>query len=111
MYRAAGARAKREVALYLPIVAELDPTVALEPELVRRLQQAAAVYDFEAAAALVSDELLTRFAFAGTPDEVADHAATLFAAGASRVELGTPHGLTPENGLRLLGTRVLPGLR
>ena len=108
---AARARAKREVALYLPIVAELDPTMALEPELVRRLQDAAAIYDFEAAAALVSDEVLTRFAFAGTPDEVADHAATLFAAGASRVEFGTPHGLTPENGLRLLGTRVLPGLR
>ncbi|MEZ4582994.1 MAG: LLM class flavin-dependent oxidoreductase [Caldilineaceae bacterium] len=103
--------AKREVALYLPIVADLDPTVTLEPALVARLKAAAAAYDFVAAAALVSDELLAKFAFAGTPDQVAAHAASLFAAGAQRVEFGTPHGLTPEEGMRLLGTRVLPALR
>ncbi|MEZ4609941.1 MAG: hypothetical protein R2838_06785 [Caldilineaceae bacterium] len=103
--------AKREVALYLPIVADLDPTVTLEPALVARLKAAAAAYDFVAAAALVSDELLAKFAFAGTPDDVAAHATSLFAAGAQRVEFGTPHGLTPEEGMRLLGTRVLPALR
>ena len=103
--------AKREVALYLPIVADLDPTVTLEPALVARLKAAAAAYDFVAAAALVSDELLAKFAFAGTPDDIAAHAAALFAAGAQRVEFGTPHGLTPEEGMRLLGTRVLPALR
>lgn len=108
---AARAHVKREVALYLPVVAELDPTVDLEPELVQRLKQAADRYDFDGAVGLISDELLKRFAFAGTPDEVADHAASLFAAGASRVEFGTPHGLTTEEGLRLLGTRVLPALK
>lgn len=102
--------AKREVALYLPIVAELDATVTLDPDLVQRLKTAAAAYDFVAAAALVSDELLAKFAFAGTPDQVAAHAASLFAAGAQRVEFGTPHGITPEAGMRLLGTRVLPAL-
>ncbi len=35
----------------------------------------------------------------------------LFAAGATRVEFGTPHGLTEETGLRLLGEVVLPALR
>ena len=102
--------AKREVALYLPIVADLDPTVTLDPELIQRLKDAAAAYDFVAAAALVSDELLAKFAFAGTPDEVSAHAASLFAAGAQRVEFGTPHGLTSEEGMRLLGTRVLSAL-
>lgn len=102
--------AKREVALYLPIVAELDATVTLDPDLVQRLKTAAAAYDFVAAAALVSDDLLAKFAFAGTPDQVAAHAASLFAAGAQRVEFGTPHGITPEAGMRLLGTRVLPAL-
>ncbi|MCB0186127.1 MAG: LLM class flavin-dependent oxidoreductase, partial [Caldilineaceae bacterium] len=109
--KAARAYVKREVALYLPVVAELDPTVNLEPELLTRLKEAAARYDFEGAANLISDELLTCFAFAGTPDEIADHAATLFAAGATRVEFGTPHGLTTEAGLHLLGTRVLPALQ
>ncbi len=108
---AARAHIKREVALYLPIVAKLDPTLDLDPALVARIQAAADSYDFDGAARLISDDLLERFAFAGTPEQVADHAARLFDAGADRVEFGTPHGLTPERGLELLGTRVLPALR
>lgn len=103
-------RARREVALYLSVVAELDPTVSPEPEWLARLRQAAARQDFDAAAGLISDELLARFAFAGTPQEVAAQAEALFGAGVSRVEFGTPHGLTPEKGLRLLGQEVLPRL-
>lgn len=108
---AARRRARREVALYLPIVAELDPTIQVEPELLARIRSAAAQYDFDAVAALISDDLLQRFAFAGAPDDVAAQAHALFAAGASRVEFGTPHGLTPSEGLRLLGEAVLPRLR
>lgn len=108
---AARAHVKREVALYLPVVAKLDPTVTVEPALLQRLSEAAARYDYAEAAALVSDELLARFAFAGTPAEIAAHAQALFAAGADRVEFGTPHGRTPETGLRLLGEAVLPALR
>jgi 5,10-methylenetetrahydromethanopterin reductase len=110
--RAAARRlARREVALYLPVVAELDPTVLIEPDLLLQLKEAAARYDFDAAAALVSDELLDRFAIAGAPDDVVAHVEALFAAGASRVEFGTPHGLMPEKGLRLLGEQVLPRLK
>ncbi|MBX3012020.1 MAG: LLM class flavin-dependent oxidoreductase [Caldilineaceae bacterium] len=108
--QAARQYAKREVALYLPVVAALDPTLELDLELLQGLREAAARYDFSGAAALISDELLGRFAFAGTPSEVAEHAHQLFAAGADRVEFGTPHGLTPETGLRLLGEKVLPAL-
>ena len=35
----------------------------------------------------------------------------LLAAGAGRVEFGTPHGLTAAEGLRLLGEQVLPKIR
>jgi 5,10-methylenetetrahydromethanopterin reductase len=108
---AAKARARREVALYLPVVAALDPTLALEPELMNRLKMAADRYDFDAAGALISDELLEKFAFAGTPDEIAAQADALFRAGVNRVEFGTPHGLNEETGLRLLGEAVLPALR
>ena len=108
---AARALARREVALYLPVVAELDPSLSLDPELLGRIKAAASRYDFDTAGALISDDLLYRFALAGTPGEVADHAVALFAAGASRVEFGTPHGLTPQNGLRLLGQQVLPEVR
>jgi 5,10-methylenetetrahydromethanopterin reductase len=108
---AARALARRKAALYLPIIAALDQTLRIEPELLERVRAAAAVYDFDRAAALISDELLGRVAFAGTPAEVAEQAAALFGAGASRVEFGTPHGLTEETGLRLLGEAVLPALR
>jgi 5,10-methylenetetrahydromethanopterin reductase len=108
---AARARAKREVALYLPVVAALDPTLHIDPELLARLRAAAARYDFAAAAALISDDLLHRFAFAGRPEEVAEHVQRLFAAGANRVEFGTPHGLTIHEGMRLLGRRMLPALQ
>jgi 5,10-methylenetetrahydromethanopterin reductase len=108
---AARALARREVALYLPVVAELDPSLQLEPALLARLKAAAAAYDFDAAAALISDDLLHRFAFAGTPAEVAEHAVSLFEAGAARVEFGTPHGLTAARGLQLLGEQLLPQVR
>jgi len=55
--------------------------------------------------------LLHPFAFAGSPAEVIAHAEAIFAAGASRIEFGTPHGLTDARGIQLLGEKVLPALR
>ncbi|MEW2427014.1 hypothetical protein AB0877_03275 [Micromonospora sp. NPDC047644] len=63
------------------------------------------------AGALIGDDLLDLFAVSGTPEHVASQAAAVFDAGASRVEFGTPHGLTPHGGIDLLGRRVLPLLR
>ncbi len=103
--------ARREVALYLPVVARLDPTLSVDPELLAGLQSAADQFDFDQAARFISDDLLEKFAFAGTPAEVANQARALFAAGASRIEFGTPHGLTTTSGLHLLGDAVLPALQ
>jgi 5,10-methylenetetrahydromethanopterin reductase len=108
---AARAAARRQAALYLPVIAKLDPTLAIEPELLACLNAAAAEYDFDRAGSYISDELLRRVAFAGTPEEISAHAHELFDAGATRVEFGTPHGLTEEEGMRLLGEKVLPALR
>lgn len=102
--------ARREVALYLPVVAELDPTVSLDPELVAGLKTAVQTYDFSRAAGYISDDLLARFAFAGTPGDIIAQAEAIFAAGANRVEFGTPHGLSAQAGLELLGKQVLPAL-
>ena len=107
---AARTLARREVALYLPVIAELVPTVAIDPDLMARLRTATQQYDFAQAGRLISDELLSRFAFAGTPDQVAAQAQALFAAGAQRVEFGTPHGLSTAEGLRLLSQKVRPAL-
>ena len=87
---AARARATAEVAPYLDVVAHLDPTLELRAG---------------------DDPPLDRFAIAGTPEEVAAHVLRLAEAGASRVELGTPQGLTTERGVELITTRVLPLLR
>jgi 5,10-methylenetetrahydromethanopterin reductase len=108
---AARALARRQAALYLPIIARLDATLGIEPERLARIEAAARAYDLDGAAREVSDEVLRRVAFAGTPDEVAAQAEELFAAGAGRVEFGTPHGIRPEDGVRLLGEAVLPALR
>lgn len=107
----ARAMARREVARYLPVVAPLDPTEALDPALLARIAAAVAADDLAAAGALVPDDLLDRFAFAGTPARVIAQTEAILAAGAARVEFGTPHGLTPREGLRLLGERVLPAFR
>jgi 5,10-methylenetetrahydromethanopterin reductase len=82
----ARARALEQVGMYLEVVGQLDPTIAGEPQ-------------------------LEQFAFAGTPEEVAAHAERLYAAGAKRVEFGTPQGLTTERGVELLCERVVRLLR
>jgi 5,10-methylenetetrahydromethanopterin reductase len=107
---AARALARREVALYLPVVAPLDATLSIDPELLERLGRLAAEGRYDEAAASVSDELLDLFAFAGSPARITEHAERLFAAGAQRVEFGTPHGLDERRGVELLGQAVLPAL-
>jgi 5,10-methylenetetrahydromethanopterin reductase len=109
--QAARQLARREAALYVSIIAQLDHSLGIEPELLSRINAASARYDYELVASYISDTLLRRLALAGTPHEVAAQAVELFAAGASRVEFGTPHGLDETEGLRLLGEQVLPALQ
>jgi 5,10-methylenetetrahydromethanopterin reductase len=109
---AARAAARRSVALYLPVVAPLDPTVQVEPELIARLRTLADQHAYDDAARLISDDLLERFAFAGNPGDLIRQSEAIFAAGASRIEFGTPHGLgAAEVGIRLLGEKVIPALK
>ena len=90
--------ARREVAMYLGVVAQLDPTLSLDPDLL-------------SAGAQIPDDVLDRFAFAGTPAQVAEHAEAVFDAGAGRIDFGTPHGVPEERGVELLCTQVVPRLR
>jgi 5,10-methylenetetrahydromethanopterin reductase len=103
--------ARREVAMYLAVVAELDPTVSLDPELIAGIRALVAAGDDEGAGALISDDVLDRFAFAGSPDQIAAHVEAAFDAGAGRVDFGTPHGVPERRGVELLCTEVLPRLR
>ena len=107
----AQALARREVALYLPVVAALDPTYTPDPDEMARVQAAVAQGDRETAARAISDATLRRFAFAGTPDDLVRHIGALADAGATRVELGTPHGVDEAEAIRLLGRRVVPAFK
>jgi 5,10-methylenetetrahydromethanopterin reductase len=93
---AARAQARRELALYLPVVGGLDQTVEIDPNM---------------PADEIPDEVLDLFAFAGDPAQVVAHAEELFEAGADRVEFGTPHGIDERRGVELLGSHVVPALR
>jgi 5,10-methylenetetrahydromethanopterin reductase len=107
----ARAMARRAVSLYLPVVGPLDPTLQIEPEWIARLQLLVNQREEAAAARLISDDLLERFAFAGNAGDIIRQAEALFAAGASRIEFGTPHGIVPEDGIRILGEKVIPALK
>jgi 5,10-methylenetetrahydromethanopterin reductase len=103
--------ARTEVAMYLAVVADLDPTVDVPMAALEQIRRLAAAGDHEAAGKLIPDELLDRFAFSGTPEQVAEQVNAAIDAGASRVDLGTPHGLTAESGVALIGRRVVPLLQ
>jgi 5,10-methylenetetrahydromethanopterin reductase len=107
--QAARALARREVSLYLGVVAGLDPTID-DPEWLARVRGNAAKLDYAAIGRDISDEMLDRFAFAGAPEDIVRQTEELRAAGATRVEFGTPHGIDPLHGIRLLGEQVLPRL-
>jgi 5,10-methylenetetrahydromethanopterin reductase len=102
--------ARAEVATYLPVVAGLDPPPGLAAGELAEMQRLVRAGDHEGAGRLVPDEVLDRFAFSGTPGQVAAQVEALFDAGATRVEFGTPHGLTAARGIELLGRRVLPAV-
>jgi 5,10-methylenetetrahydromethanopterin reductase len=102
----ARALARREVALYLTVVAELDPQT--DPDWLERIRTATARQDLEAIARDISDDVLDRFAFAGSPRDLVRQVENLASAGAARIEFGTPLGPDPVGALRLLGERVIP---
>jgi 5,10-methylenetetrahydromethanopterin reductase len=82
--------ARAVVEPYVAVVGHLDPTLELEPG---------------------DPAPLERFCIAGTPEEVAARVVELWEAGAARVELGTPQGVSTIGGVELICDRVLPLLR
>jgi 5,10-methylenetetrahydromethanopterin reductase len=108
---AARAYVRREAARYLPVVAPLDPTVVVPVDQLREMGRLVDAGREDEAAALVPDDLLDRFAFSGSPEQITRQSRELFDAGVTRIEFGTPHGFNDADGIRLLGERVLPALR
>ncbi|MCY3832199.1 MAG: LLM class flavin-dependent oxidoreductase [Chloroflexi bacterium] len=104
--------ARKAVSLYMPIVSKLDPTLDIDPQLMTRIQACVNAGEDDEAARLIPDDILDRFLFAGEPADIVAHCERLYDAGAQRIELGTPHGVTEAaTGIHLIGTRVIPALR
>jgi 5,10-methylenetetrahydromethanopterin reductase len=104
--QAARTLARRQVAMYLPVVARLDPSS--DPEWLARIEAADKRGDAAAIANDIGDEVLDRFAFAGSPADLVRHVENLATAGATRVEFGTPLGRDPAAAIELLGDKVVP---
>jgi 5,10-methylenetetrahydromethanopterin reductase len=104
--------ARSRAVTYIPVVGAGDP-VAREQfgDNLRRISAAMAAGDVESAEAALPDALLSRFAFAGTPEDVIRQAEGIFEAGAGRIEFGSPHGIDAASGIRLLGDKVLRHFR
>ena len=94
-------------------MAQVAETERREPEgeLVERLRGHADRGEAKEGARLISDELLDKFAFSGNAADLIAHGERCFAAGAGRIEFGTPHGLISETGIRIIGEKVIPALR
>ncbi|GAA3215139.1 LLM class flavin-dependent oxidoreductase [Microbacterium terregens] len=107
---AARRHARRQVAMYLDVIAALDPTVELPDDLLPGIRARLAEGDDDGAGRLVPRDVLELFAFSGTPDDVAAQAWRLIDAGVDRIEFGTPHGIDSAEGITLLGREVLPQL-
>jgi len=109
--KAAGRAVRAACAPYFDVVAGLDTTLDVDPALLQAVKDKLADGDPAAAGALIPDDILRRFAFWGTADDVATHAMEILEAGALRVEFDTPFGLTTPEGLRKLANEVLPRIR
>lgn len=103
--------ARKEVALYLPVIAKLDKTINIKSDLITEISSLASKFNYSGAAELIDDELLRKFSFSGTPEEIIDQSIEIFKKGATRIEFGTPHGIDSVRGIELLGTKVLPEIK
>lgn len=104
----AEALARQEVAMYLPVVLRLDPTLQVEEKERLAVEAAIALGDGRGAARAMSPKTLRKLACFGTPDDIVEQVEALAAAGVTRVEFGTPHGHDEAAAIRLLGERVAP---
>ena len=91
-------------------MAPLDPSLR-DADWLARIALPAQRGDRTEVARLIPDDALDRLAFAGSPADVTRQVEDLVAAGVSRIEFGTPHGLDELEGICLLGERVLPSFR
>lgn len=106
--RAARRAVCQHAAVYMDAIASLDPTVSIDPDLTLRVRERLDAGDQQGAGELIPEDLLRRFSFFGTPEDVAGQLSALRDAGVKRVEFGPPFGIDRWRGVELLSERVRP---
>ena len=104
--KAARELARREVAKYLDVVGELDPTLHEDEKASLAQFRSRFPMDRDAYTS-ISDDLLDKFAMAGNPNDILERIG-LMQGTVSRFELGTPHGLTDRaTAIRYIGDAIV----
>jgi 5,10-methylenetetrahydromethanopterin reductase len=109
--RVARTIAKRALCVYLPVVVKMDSTIMLDPDHLKRIKTLVEQKNFDSAGKLISDDILEKLAFAGNVEDVVRQVESLFDVGVTRIEFGTPHGLKQQDGIKLIGEKILPRLK
>ncbi len=102
--------ARRQITPYLPIIAALDPSIE-DRGWLDRVADANRDGTINDLADAMPDDLLDKFAFSGNADDLIRQISLAAAGGASRVELGTPHGIHEADAIEMIGKQVLPHFR
>jgi 5,10-methylenetetrahydromethanopterin reductase len=105
--------ARKKVVVYINVIGDKDPTVMRDyPKEIVEIKNAMAKGDVNRAVRSLPDALTKRFTLAGTPRDVIKQSEDLLNAGVSRIEFGTPHGVSDEmTGINLLVEKVFPHFR
>jgi 5,10-methylenetetrahydromethanopterin reductase len=100
--------ARKSLALYLPYLSPMTDFVGIDKSEVEGVRDALAKRDLKLATSLVSEKSVNAFKPWGNPDDIIEQVSRLMDSGLTRINFGFGRGPEDLEGIRLLGTKVLP---
>jgi 5,10-methylenetetrahydromethanopterin reductase len=100
--------ARESLAPYLPYLVPMTEFVGIDKAEVEGVREALARRDLKRATSLVSEKSVDAFKPWGTPDDIIEQVSRLMKSGLTRFNFGFGRGPEDLEGIRLLGTKVLP---
>jgi 5,10-methylenetetrahydromethanopterin reductase len=100
--------ARESLAPYLPYLTPMTEFVGIDKAEVEGVREALARQDLKLAVSLVSEKSVNAFKPWGTPDDIIEQVSRLMKSGLTRFNFGFGRGPEDLEGIRLVGTKVLP---
>jgi len=100
--------ARESLAPYLPYLIPMTEFVGIDKAEVEGVREALANRDLKLATSLVSEKSVNAFKPWGTPDDIIEQVSRLMKSGLTRFNFGFGRGPEDLEGIKLLGTKVLP---